>query len=399
MLAFLAAEPNLARLCMVEALVAGPVVVERYDAAIQSLVPYFEAGREGRSEEGPRPPLPTTEEALVGGMVSLISRRIIAGQTAELESLLPDLVEIHARRPTSAAPRRPASPARAEPVRPRSSGRGAPARAARSPSAPAEAVAGRRHRAQLGDGALAPPAGGIGGARRRFAPRLPVRLRRPGPGRRAPGLLRPGRRALGPLQRPRPRRRARWSRPRGAPAGPAPAAAARRGRARGGGRRRGGGTIRLTVPRSSSSSMKTIPLAVSGRWRATTIPATSTVAPSSIRARSVLRRERRVEARPQQLQRVRAEGEPGRAVVGDQLPPVAQRLQLAAAPAARPAAPAGCRRAPAAARRRRRRPARAPRGARSRRRPGSPSSAPAQASRSRLASPAPEREASSATPR
>ena len=54
MLAFLAAEPNLARLCMVEALVAGPVVVERYDAAIQSLVPYFEAGREGRSERSSR---------------------------------------------------------------------------------------------------------------------------------------------------------------------------------------------------------------------------------------------------------------------------------------------------------------------------------------------------------
>ena len=42
----------------------------------------------------------------------------------------------------------------------------------------------------------------------------------------------------------------------------------------------GGGTIRLIVPRSSSSSMKTMPLAVSGRWRATTMPATSTVAPS-----------------------------------------------------------------------------------------------------------------------
>jgi AcrR family transcriptional regulator len=93
MLEFLAAEPNLARLSMVEALVAGPVVVERYDAAIQSLVPYFRAGREGRSEEVLSRLSPTTEEALVGGMVSLISRRIFAGQTAELESLLPDLVE------------------------------------------------------------------------------------------------------------------------------------------------------------------------------------------------------------------------------------------------------------------------------------------------------------------
>ena len=38
----------------------------------------------------------------------------------------------------------------------------------------------------------------------------------------------------------------------------------------------GGGTIRLIVPCSSSSSMKTTPLAVAGRWRATTIPATPT---------------------------------------------------------------------------------------------------------------------------
>lgn len=93
MLEFLAAEPNLARLCMVEALVAGPVVVERYDAAIQSLVPYFQAGRKGRSREVLARLSPTTEEALVGGMVSLISRRIFAGRTTELESLLPDLVE------------------------------------------------------------------------------------------------------------------------------------------------------------------------------------------------------------------------------------------------------------------------------------------------------------------
>jgi len=93
MLASLAAEPHLARLCMVEALVAGPVVVERYDAAIQSFVPYFKGGREGRPPEVLARLSPTTEEALVGGMVSLISRRIIAGKTEDLEELLPDLVE------------------------------------------------------------------------------------------------------------------------------------------------------------------------------------------------------------------------------------------------------------------------------------------------------------------
>lgn len=93
MLRFLVSEPSLARLSMVEALVAGPVVVERYDAAIQSFVPYFRAGREGRSHEVLARLSPTTEEALVGGMVSLISRRILAGKTGELEGLLPDLVE------------------------------------------------------------------------------------------------------------------------------------------------------------------------------------------------------------------------------------------------------------------------------------------------------------------
>jgi AcrR family transcriptional regulator len=93
MLDFLAAEPNLARLSMVEALVAGPVVVERYDAAIDGLVPYLRAGREQASPEVLATLAPTTEEALVGGIVSLVSRRIFAGRVDELEALLPDLVE------------------------------------------------------------------------------------------------------------------------------------------------------------------------------------------------------------------------------------------------------------------------------------------------------------------
>jgi len=80
MLAFLAAEPNLARLAMVEALVAGPVVVERYDAAVQTFLPYLEAGRKGRSKAVLDRLSDSTEEALVGGMVSLIARRIVAAR-------------------------------------------------------------------------------------------------------------------------------------------------------------------------------------------------------------------------------------------------------------------------------------------------------------------------------
>jgi hypothetical protein len=93
MLAFLVAEPALARLCMVEALVAGPVVVERYDVAIQGFVPYFRAGRDGLPKETLENLSPTTEDALAGGMASLISRRIMAGREDELGDLLPALVE------------------------------------------------------------------------------------------------------------------------------------------------------------------------------------------------------------------------------------------------------------------------------------------------------------------
>jgi hypothetical protein len=78
---------------MVEALVAGPVVVERYDAAVQTFLPYIAAGRKGASKEVLKHLSDSTEEALVGGMVSLVSRRIVAGQTEDLESLLPDLTE------------------------------------------------------------------------------------------------------------------------------------------------------------------------------------------------------------------------------------------------------------------------------------------------------------------
>jgi AcrR family transcriptional regulator len=93
MLGFLDAKPDLARLCMVEALVAGPAVAEHYDAAVQSFVPCFESGREGRSPEVLARLSPTTEAALVGGVMSLISRRIVADEAGELERLLPDLVE------------------------------------------------------------------------------------------------------------------------------------------------------------------------------------------------------------------------------------------------------------------------------------------------------------------
>ncbi|HEU4906349.1 MAG TPA: TetR/AcrR family transcriptional regulator, partial [Solirubrobacterales bacterium] len=92
MLRFLAGEPELARLCMIEPVAAGGEIAARHRASMQSLV---EILKRGRPDGGDRRPLPeATEETLVGGIVSLVVREISAGRTEQLESLLPDLVEL-----------------------------------------------------------------------------------------------------------------------------------------------------------------------------------------------------------------------------------------------------------------------------------------------------------------
>lgn len=92
MLRFLAAEPELARLCMVEPVAAGGEIAARHRASMQGFVEILKAGRPEHSGERPLPE--ATEETLVGGIVSLIVREISAGRTEELEKLLPDLVEL-----------------------------------------------------------------------------------------------------------------------------------------------------------------------------------------------------------------------------------------------------------------------------------------------------------------
>jgi AcrR family transcriptional regulator len=93
MLRFLAGEPELARLCMIEPVAAGGEIAARHRASMQGLVAILKAGR--RPEHAGDHPLPeATEETLVGGVVSLIVREISAGRTEQLEELLPDLVEL-----------------------------------------------------------------------------------------------------------------------------------------------------------------------------------------------------------------------------------------------------------------------------------------------------------------
>jgi hypothetical protein len=92
MLRFLASEPELARLTMIEPVAAGGEIAARHRTSMQGFVAILKAGRPEHSGERPLPE--ATEETLVGGIVSLIVREISAGRTAELESLLPDLVEL-----------------------------------------------------------------------------------------------------------------------------------------------------------------------------------------------------------------------------------------------------------------------------------------------------------------
>jgi AcrR family transcriptional regulator len=92
MLRFLAGEPELARICMIEPIAAGGEIAARHRASMQGFVEILKAGRPEHSGERPLPE--ATEETLVGGILSLIVREISAGRTGKLEELLPDLVEL-----------------------------------------------------------------------------------------------------------------------------------------------------------------------------------------------------------------------------------------------------------------------------------------------------------------
>ena len=92
-LGFLAAEPDLARLCLVESRGAGPAVAARFNAAVGELLPLLRQGR-GERLEGERPLPDSTEDSTIGSLVSLAHRKVAAGEAAQLEDLLPDCAEL-----------------------------------------------------------------------------------------------------------------------------------------------------------------------------------------------------------------------------------------------------------------------------------------------------------------
>src|SRR3954453_12083364 len=86
LLVFLARDPALASLSLVEGLRAGRGVYDRYQAAVESFVPYL---RQGAPKAPDGDPVPVaTDEAVVGGIASLLGRRVLAGEAEQIDQLL-----------------------------------------------------------------------------------------------------------------------------------------------------------------------------------------------------------------------------------------------------------------------------------------------------------------------
>jgi AcrR family transcriptional regulator len=91
LLDLLAAEPAQAGLVLVEGLRAGRGVYDRYQAALESFVPRLREGAPAPAAGGLPPE--ATDEAIVGGIASLLARRVLAGETAKPAEFLPEIAE------------------------------------------------------------------------------------------------------------------------------------------------------------------------------------------------------------------------------------------------------------------------------------------------------------------
>lgn len=88
---FFAAEPELARLCLVEPFTASPPIATRFRGVVVSAIPYLQPGRDERAEAAALPE--STEDSILGGLIALTARSILAGGEGSLDELLPDLVD------------------------------------------------------------------------------------------------------------------------------------------------------------------------------------------------------------------------------------------------------------------------------------------------------------------
>jgi AcrR family transcriptional regulator len=91
LLNLLARESPLATIVLAEGLRAGRGIYDRYQAAVESFVPLLREGAPDPPGSAPVPP--ATDEAVVGGVAALLSRRVVAGEAEDLTRLIPDVLE------------------------------------------------------------------------------------------------------------------------------------------------------------------------------------------------------------------------------------------------------------------------------------------------------------------
>ncbi len=87
-LGYVAEEPALARMCLIEALSATPAATQRYEDAVQRFV---ELARRNLPQDERLPE--TIEETLIGGVAWIVYQQIRRNETERVEDLLPELSE------------------------------------------------------------------------------------------------------------------------------------------------------------------------------------------------------------------------------------------------------------------------------------------------------------------
>jgi AcrR family transcriptional regulator len=87
----LAADPARANLLLVEGLRAGPEVYGRFQGAVESFVPYLRNGAPAGTSAVQV--ADAADEAVVGGIASMLGRRVLAGEADGLDRFFPELAE------------------------------------------------------------------------------------------------------------------------------------------------------------------------------------------------------------------------------------------------------------------------------------------------------------------
>jgi AcrR family transcriptional regulator len=84
----LAHDPHTARICFVEVMAAGPKAVAHRNEAMRAFTYIYDAGRKETDRDLP----PFTGLSMIGGLSEILYREIVAGATAELPQLVPELM-------------------------------------------------------------------------------------------------------------------------------------------------------------------------------------------------------------------------------------------------------------------------------------------------------------------